>query len=465
MKSLNKILLISLGALILLSIGLFNGYPLVYSDTGTYIYSGFDSFIPKDRPVTYGYLIKFISLKYSLWFVIIFQNLITSFIIFKTLKTLRISSKNFNFIFLSVILFLTFFSGIAWYTNQIMPDFFAPLLVLSLYILIFDKNLSFTDNIFLFLILIISITVHFSHLILSTFIILFITVAKLLSSKYLKQISFKKISLVFMVIFISWFIIPGINYITEQKFILSKSSHVFLTAHLVDTGILEKFLTEHCNDKEFKDLKLCRYKDSLPTDLASFLWSGNTLKNTGGWENSNEEYNKIIKAVIKNPEYLFMNIYKSITYGFIQLTRNDVGQGLTPYNKGSAPYGQIHWRFRNELNNYLNSKQNKWNGVNLSFKIINTIQTIILILSLLFFIYIFTSGKKYIKNNESYTFVVFILGAIIINAFSTAGINSPCSRFQARVVWMFPFALIIFMLKNYKLIFKHLLKRSKNIFY
>ena len=39
------------GGIILLVIGLWNGYPLVYSDTGTYIYSAADLFVPNDRPV------------------------------------------------------------------------------------------------------------------------------------------------------------------------------------------------------------------------------------------------------------------------------------------------------------------------------------------------------------------------------------------------------------------------------
>jgi len=53
------ILVLCIGTLILSLIGLYNGYPLVYSDTGTYIYSGFDKFIPLGRPVTYGLFLSF----------------------------------------------------------------------------------------------------------------------------------------------------------------------------------------------------------------------------------------------------------------------------------------------------------------------------------------------------------------------------------------------------------------------
>src|SRR5829696_8859661 len=51
-----------------------NGYPLTYSDTGTYIYSGYEKFVPIDRPVGYGLFIYFFSqLINSLWTIIILQ--------------------------------------------------------------------------------------------------------------------------------------------------------------------------------------------------------------------------------------------------------------------------------------------------------------------------------------------------------------------------------------------------------
>ena len=53
-----QLLSVGIGALLLSLIGLYNGYPLVYSDTGTYIYSGFDMFIPVDRPLPFCCLAK-----------------------------------------------------------------------------------------------------------------------------------------------------------------------------------------------------------------------------------------------------------------------------------------------------------------------------------------------------------------------------------------------------------------------
>src|SRR5690606_18532607 len=123
----------------------------------------------------------------------------------------------------------------------------------------------------------------------------------------------------------------------------------------------------------------------------------------------------------------------SITYGLIQLTQNDIGQGLTAYQEGSAPYGQIHWRFNHEINNYLNSRQNKWNGEGLNFKELNQRHNLVIFVSLIFvLISLFYSNQFFISPQAKLIFVILMVG-VVLNAFLTAGLNAPCERFQARV--------------------------------
>jgi hypothetical protein len=87
---------LGIGTLILSIVGLYNGYPLVYSDTGMYIASGLKEFVPVERPVGYGLFIKLFSFNYSLWFVTVFQNLITAYILYELLKSFNLATKYFN---------------------------------------------------------------------------------------------------------------------------------------------------------------------------------------------------------------------------------------------------------------------------------------------------------------------------------------------------------------------------------
>ncbi len=454
MKSKN-ILLILLGTFILTIISFYNGYPLVYSDTGTYLYSGFDKFIPFDRPITYGLFVFAASLKTSLWFVVLIQNFFTCFLIFEVCK-LFFKTEILPISFLGIITFLTFFTGIAWYSNQIMPDFFAPITALLTFLILYSPKINIFKLIFFSILFIFSSIVHLSHLIFIFILIFFnIFLEKLLTKKQIfviEKLKFQRIFLIFALIIVSWFTLPTINYLTEKKFIVSKGSYAFFIAHLADTGILEKFLRENCEKTEYKNCKLCQYKDSLPQDLAAFLWTPNgVFAKTGGWEGE-EEYKKIVFATLKEPKYLVLNIYKSMTYGFSLLFRNEIGQGLSAYNEGSAPYGQIHWRFHYELNNYLSAKQNIWNGSTLNLKTLNIFNFFLNIFSFFCVLLIFfTSFYKRI-DNFSLKFLIFSLSAIFVNAFITAGLNSSCERFQARIVWLLPLALLIIFIKNFEIL-------------
>lgn len=454
MKTLKTILLLGIGTFILSIIGLYNGYPLVYSDTGTYIYSGFDMFVPFDRPITYGLFLRFFSFKYSTWLVILFQNLLTAFVVLESLKVFFNDYANLKKVFLSILFFLVVFTGIGWYSNQLMPDFFAPLTIISIFTLITRKKIPLLSKIILITILLYSLVSHFSHLMIGLALVILSIGFKLLLKERLKEFSLKRILFIGTLVLSSWLILPGINYLVEKEFTLSKGSHVFLIGHLVDTGILSEFLKDNCSKPEFENCKLCKYKDNLPVDAASFIWSGDILEKTGGWENSKSEYTKIITATLKQPKYLFANLYKSFSYGLIQLSHNEIGHGLSAYNEGSAPYGQIHWRFHNELNNYLNSKQNKWKGINLNLDVLNNCHLIVILFSLFIVLLLFSSSIHLKCNSNTIVFLVFVLISIILNSFITAGLNSPYGRLQTRVVWLLPMSIIIITIKNYKLIAK-----------
>jgi hypothetical protein len=446
----HKLLIILLGTLILMIISLFNGYPLVYSDTATYIYSGFDKFIPIDRPITYGLFIYLFSFKISLWFVVIIQNLITAFVIFE-LCSLFISGSKLSLYYLGIMLFLTFFTGIGWYSNQIMPDMFAPLFFLLVFLLLYSPRLGFWKYFTYSVLLLLSLVVHLSHILLVIAIIIIITAIEYLLAKKSKSFTpvfpLKRILIVSGLVISAWLILPAINYLTEKKFIVSTGSHVFFMAHLADTGILEKFLKENCDKEMYHDCSICNYKDSLPTNLSDFMWERNgILAKTGGWAGSKEQYNKIIRGMLKDPKYLTMNILKSFTYGCHQLFKNDIGQGLTANTKNSGNAGQIKWRFPYELNNFLNCKQNQWNGVYLNFKPLNTVNLILNILALFCLLFIFFTPLWKKIRPTTLKFLIYTLIAILVNSFITAGLNSPTERFQARVVWMLPLALWIIIL-------------------
>lgn len=62
-------------AFLIIALAFFNRYPLVYSDTGTYIRSAFTLHPPVDRPIGYSLIIRAVTWQSTLWTVVLFQKI------------------------------------------------------------------------------------------------------------------------------------------------------------------------------------------------------------------------------------------------------------------------------------------------------------------------------------------------------------------------------------------------------
>src|SRR5579872_4665127 len=63
--------------LILLLPALFNGFPFVYSDTGTCLASAMKPFLPEDRPIHYSVFLLALHLRQTPWPIVVVQAAIT----------------------------------------------------------------------------------------------------------------------------------------------------------------------------------------------------------------------------------------------------------------------------------------------------------------------------------------------------------------------------------------------------
>ena len=272
------------GAALLMFAAFFNEFPLVTSDTGTYITSGFTLNVPDDRPLMYGFFLRHISLWHSLWLVIIAQALLLAAVI--TIFIKNFCNRNISNIVLFFFFFLlAAFSGISWYCSQLMPDIFTSMGILAFSALLLT-HLKRGEKIFFAIILIFCGMVHNSNVLLFTLLLIFVMLTRFFPAG--KQIHLKKIKLAAIFIGCTWLLTPSFHYIAGGKFSVGNGSYIFLMGRLVENGILEKFLEKNCGNNEYK---LCAYKDQLPNSAISFLWDFNNspLYKTGGWiENKNE---------------------------------------------------------------------------------------------------------------------------------------------------------------------------------
>lgn len=422
------------GALVLLAVAAFNGYPLVYSDSGTYISSGHSGRTPIDRPITYGLFLYWSSLATSLWFTAAAQNLLLSTVLWELVALFVESLRKAMVVFFSCVILLSLGTGAGWYSNQIMPDVFAPIQVLLLFVLLFGRPASAPKRIALSTLLVVSIAMHLTHLLIASLVLAIWGVFAGLG----RGQQLKRNVAVCCTVAASWLVIPVLNATLDGKAYLSKASHMFLMAHMADTGTLHRFLAERCTGPPFHEYALCRDEEQVPQQLRDFLWDYNRAGNPANVESTRFEYNEILKEIVSTPRLLFRSIGASVRYGLLQLVRFDVGDALGSYREGSAPFRQVAARYPQEVESYLGSKQS---ADRLPFVLVSRIQRVVVAMSLIVICSVLALAPRRLSLARS--FLLFSLLAMTVNAFATAGLNSPTDRFQARIVWILPLGAVL----------------------
>jgi hypothetical protein len=301
-----KLTIVMVVSVILLIIpALFNGYPLVWHDTYHYLFAGHHELVPINRPIMYGLFIKYISASFSLWIVVILQAIIVGYLILMFAKVLWKDSWFIKCI--SLIVSVALLTAASNFASQIMPDILTSVMILSfvLFILYFDKSKTvvFTmAGLILF-----SMGSHFSNLFTSTAFICLLILVKIIRPK--TMIATKKIFWLALVVFFGWIVVPSLNYLYGGGFTISRVGNVFLTANLIETGIVTKYLKDNC---EAKDIPLCKYSNELPIPAWVFLFRSSplyenkpieTLNTDSVWLQKNIEYDPMINDILTSPKY------------------------------------------------------------------------------------------------------------------------------------------------------------------
>jgi hypothetical protein len=429
--------IIFIGTFIVCYIAFLNHFPLVYDDTGTYVSSGFEHYLPNDRPVFYGIFIRHISLATSLWFVVLAQGLLISYTVFRTFDMFYSGNKR-NFLFITSIIFLTVFTGISHNVSIILPDIFSPIGILCLLTLLLNNKISKWQRGVLIVILTYCMLVHFSNFLIFsslTFLLLAYNIVRRIKKK---PVAFKRNRLIgiYASLLSVLVITPVVNYSYSKQFVYSKGSHVFMIAHLLETGILDDYLRNECAHKNYK---LCNYVGNYG---GNFMWDWNTspLYKMGGWDSTRKEYNAIILDIVTTPKYAKELILQGFEYSFIEMFSFDIPKNGV-YLGDSPPLSVINKYFPKYFGVYTSSLQNI--GA-LDFTLTDEFQRILVFASLALLLCVIVSASLFnILPTELKWLTVLILVFGYLNAAICANFSTIHNRFQNRIAWLVPMVAIM----------------------
>ncbi len=429
---------IFLASIFLCSAGFFNSFPLVYPDTGAYIFSGFENLVLWDRPIFYGWFIRHVSLEESLFLVIFVQALMLSYLIFLMFK-FYCNLKFWKNWYLVFILFLVLVTAISYQTSRLMPDIFTPIMILASLLLIFHwEDIPRLERVFLALIFIQSVIVHNSHLPIFVLGLGSLIIVKLLFRSNWTALKWKNILFASGIFIFSTLLMPTAQYLVDGEFKITKGAHVFMMSKLLEFGVIEDYLDNNCGEKDFK---LCEYKDAIPVD---FIWDyeNSPLHKTGGWKENEEDYKQIIREVILTPKYFKDCVINAVEATVRQIFHFDVDD-FDPQKRGTPPFGAIDKHLKKQIRKYEFAYQTRGK---LEFSLINFMQKIVIYFSMLGLVMtLFIKKIRQSIPKELLLFSIALLLFCLANTFVCASLSAVISRYQNRVNWLFPTLLFLFI--------------------
>lgn len=451
-NNLKWLIYILFGGFLLSFLGLYNGYPFAYPDTGTYVFTGFSGEVPIDRPLTYGLFIRHVSMQESLFWVMYAQGILTSLCIYLFMRHFLPSPLS-PALFIGTILVLTACTNISVYVSYIMPDLFTPIFYACI-ILLLLADLSVRRQVLVGALGWLALIMHNSHLLAGTVIALLLLLASIFP-RFRPLVALKRTFGVALLVASGWLTVMSIHYAYSGKFAVQQAAHVFTMARLHEMGLLKPYLDKAC--PAGKEYEICAFRDSLPED---FLWSSNSpAQKDGGWMAHQKEYDAIIFDILTTPKYFKDYLIHTLNGTARQLCYFRA-EDINKWRENTPPFGAVQIHFPQEMNEYKFSHQNHRNWY-LNLDGINTRQQYLFFGFILLVVLVISQRwwKVHVPHRLRLV-LVFSAGILVINAFVCSTFSTVVSRYQGRVIWLAILAGLIVLYQLWQPILESIIRNG-----
>jgi len=412
-------------AVILAWPALYNGFPVLFFDTGGYLQSGLNGVLPVGRSVVYGAFLRLLSLSaVGFWPVVIFQALLMTWVLGLVLRARQLGHAAW---LLAVGLGLAVLTALPWYTTQMMPDWLAPAAVLALWLL-FAAPATMGPLARAGLVVLVAAAIA-SHMGSALLVIGLILVGALLYG-------FRQAGLAMMGLVLGLLLLPLGNWLAVGTARPPKAEAVFLLGRMMQDGLAGRYLAQACPDP---GLRLCAVKDDLPATANDFLWGPpggkGTAESLGGILALNDEAWRVVLGSLRQDPW--GNLRAAITNTADQMTRFDTGDGTV------AEIWHSRWRIGLQYPDLVPAMDAshqmgagfdfaRWNGVHRPVGV----ASLVMLAGLLVWRILRGIGPDA-------RMLGFVLVALVANAAICGVLSNPHDRYMSRMIWLATFAVVL----------------------
>jgi len=416
-----------------LAVALWNGFPIIFYDTGAYLLEGLGRVFLAERSPVYSLFLDYGGARTSLWLIALMQAAMTGFVMVETARALVPRMTLAAIIALGIALVLL--TGLPWYVGQIEPDCFAAITVLSIYLIAFHGGmLAGWRSWAILAVATLSVAVHPSHLLLAgglTFGIGIYRAVVFLAKKNLWPQS--RVAQPYAVCVAGLALVVLSNHQLTGQFFVSRSGSTFVFARMLQDGIVMRLLDDTCPQSHYR---LCAYKEDLPRTADQWLWvKGSPFFEMGRFEGTSAESARIVRdSLVRYPG---MQIETALADTFRQFVMFKTGDQIEPQEWVlSKP---LDWFVPRQMRAYLSARQQEGQ---IDFRPINFVHLTVASLSLLGLLFAF-GYALWKKQRKNAIFLGFVLLALVGNAAICGALSNPHDRYQSRLIWLAPFALVL----------------------
>jgi hypothetical protein len=274
----------------LMTPALWNGFPLIFPDTGGYLTRPIEGTLGMGRSALYG-LFLYAGVPFAFWSNAIAQAALTAWLIVLTMRAQGLGGR--PWLALGIVAMLTVGTSLPWFAGQLMPDILFPAAVLALYLLAFHAGQhAMWERFALAAVIVVAIPSHMAAAGMCVAVI-----AALWLLPRIKQFALPKPRLWFAAgaVAAGVALCPLSNLAITGSFGFTPGGSSFLFGRLIEDGIVARYLNERCPDPS---LRLCAYKADLPDGADGWLWGDTPFYKLGGWEDYADEEKDIILATL-----------------------------------------------------------------------------------------------------------------------------------------------------------------------
>ncbi len=397
-------------ALILAWPGLVNHYPIVFTDTHAFLVQSGQPRMVWDKPWTYGPFLLALHGGTSLWLPMAAQVLILSHLLWLLAASLGQASA-LRHLLLGVA--LAALSAAPWFASFLMPDIFAPMVVIGLYLIAWPGALGPWQRRWVAGLTTAAIAFHLSHLVL--------TAACLLPILVLRPRALVRAA---MPLVTALSILLATNIAGYGRFAISPFGAVFALARVTADGLTAPVLAAACPGSAWH---LCDWRDRLPRDSDAFLWDpdGPVWTAPGGAIGFAPEAAGILGRVLRHDPLAAMRA--ALGNALTQAGRVALGDTLgAAWLEGSIT-GSLHAYFPpQELQRFRAGLQAKGALAGIAAPL-NAVHAALLLA---------TAATLLFRRHCGRCLVIIILVGVAANAFATGALSGPFDRYQARIAWI-----------------------------